>query len=746
MLDTVVQISAGGGDESIASRHSTGETYLQLAGKLPARQADQGGTLRIYWDKSRSRRDHDHQAEYRRVREAIAALKPERIEWVAFSSGEPERALLKDADEAVRRASALRYGGATSFGKIAGDAPARNCLLVSDGRPTIDGTPAAALPCRLFTVATQGADMARLGAMAQASGGQLVTADRKAVDWLSPAVTAVLGPDGRRLEFTSLPAAPGEWRVAAKAPATTGPVRVMVGDVAIGRNVDPDPARFDGEGSLMAAASLAALDSATDRPRFIALSRRYSVASPTMSFVVLEQPEDYVTNKIAPPANYTRRREWEELAAEAEEDLADAKAGRLAVVRKEWAEQVAWWERKFDLRPRPVVRYNKTVGSAALPSVRNEPPPASAPPPPPPPPPPEPERDGDESTAELVVTGTRIPHANLDSASPVSVVGNADANQRASRPDVRIAVSAWRPDRDSLNAFDADPAAFARVFPEWDKKAGGVPAFYLDTADWLDRRGKRAEALETLMSALDLPTANEITVGMVAARLERWGLIDEAIALRERQAALDPEHPQPKRLLALALAKRGTKADLDRAIRLLTEIALNPVDGNWEGIDMIALVEANALIPRYRAMGGKVDLDSSLIRNLDSDVRIVIDWTSDAVDIDLWVDQPNGERAIYNHNRTSIGGHLSNDMTEGYGPEEYFIRRGAIGRYSVTADVYASDRIDPNGVSRITAHLFRDWGRPNQRVESIDLDLQSGKADKVKIGTLRVGGAAAGSQ
>jgi len=179
---------------------------------------------------------------------------------------------------------------------------------------------------------------------------------------------------------------------------------------------------------------------------------------------------------------------------------------------------------------------------------------------------------------------------------------------------------------------------------------------------------------------------------------------------------------------------------VERAGLQLTDVALNPLDARWRGIDMIALVEANALLPKLKALGGSFELDPRLTRNLESDVRIVLDWSNDAADIDLWVDEPNGERAIYSYPRTLIGGHLSDDMTSGFGPEEYFLRRAAPGRYTVRANVYSPDRLDPNGLSRVTALLFRDWGRPSQREESIDLDLQRGQHGEVRIGTLKVGG------
>jgi hypothetical protein len=60
-----------------------------------------------------------------------------------------------------------------------------------------------------------------------------------------------------------------------------------------------------------------------------------------------------------------------------------------------------------------------------------------------------------------------------------------------------------------------------------------------------------------------------------------------------------------------------------------------------------------------------------------------MEWTADDADIDLWVDEPNGERVYDGDQLSSAGGQISNDMTDGYGPEEYAIRRGPAGTYGV---------------------------------------------------------------
>jgi uncharacterized protein YfaP (DUF2135 family) len=156
---------------------------------------------------------------------------------------------------------------------------------------------------------------------------------------------------------------------------------------------------------------------------------------------------------------------------------------------------------------------------------------------------------------------------------------------------------------------------------------------------------------------------------------------------------------------------------------------------------MIALMEANALIPKLRQLGGSPDLDSRLVALLDVDIRVVVDWTTDATDLDLWVDEPTRERAIYNNPRTVIGGHLSNDMTAGYGPEEYLLHRAPSGTYTVQANVFSSDRIDPNGASVLTAHLFRNFGRPNQQEEVVDIELKRDENGAKMIGRIGIGAA-----
>ena len=203
--------------------------------------------------------------------------------------------------------------------------------------------------------------------------------------------------------------------------------------------------------------------------------------------------------------------------------------------------------------------------------------------------------------------------------------------------------------------------------------------------------------------------------------------------------------------MALALAERGKRAgangraDLERAFQLLTEVALEPTNEAYDGIEVIALSEANALIPYIEKVGGKWSLDQRLTGLFDTDARIVIEWTNDAADLDLHVIEPSTEEVYYSHRLSAAGGTITDDMTDGYGPEDYSIRRARSGKYKVTVHGFSPDRLNPNGKGRVMVRLIHNFGRPSQSEELIDADISfergtdEGNAGK-HIATMTVGG------
>lgn len=762
--------------QMLVTRHANGRRFFAITGKADqAAPARTGGRLRIYWDRSRSHGGKAAADETEALVALVEATRPEAIDLVTFASNAPQMTTLENG-AALRTALAkVTYRGATSLaGLDALDLPeARRCVLVSDGQVTIDRTAPFRPDCQLSTLsADTGADGARLGRIAQRQSGQFVriapSKGREAASALAEtgaSVVSVTSEAASRIGWRSFQLSDGGWLVVGELPFDTGTPSPQTINVRVagpsGRSTEqaysPDGAAvpLDAAGALWAGARVAEMgDDPEVHDEMVALARTFQVAGPAMSFLVLEQPEQYLEAEIAPPAGFPE--DWLEQYREAKADRAtenrDEGADRLAEVVRRWSARKTWWNTAFT----PGMRRGKSIGGQDQRVAEVAPPPPPPPPPPaavPPPlqapaPPPARAREAgyvdDDADQNIVVTAQRRVSPSMASATPVTTVSSQAVNAK-----VEVKLESVLADRPYLKALDAAALDTQQaVLADQEAQFGSVPAFYFDTAEWFRLKGDKATARELLLSALELPASNDETLQILVFRLERDGELDLAVQLAERFAAATRDRPQPQRMLALTLAARGQargkagRADLERAFALLTEVALSPdrFDDDFEGLEVIALMEANALIPRIEALGGKWKLDQRLVGLLDTDARIVIEWTADDADIDLWVDEPGGERVMYSNRLSAAGGTISNDMTDGYGPEEYVIRRAPRGEYAVRVNGFDADRINPNGPGHVLVRLIRNFGRRGQQVTLADVDLgfQSGGNRNAEEGAIKV--------
>lgn len=728
----------------LVSRHSNGRNYFQLAGSGNSGPAVRAGErLRIYWDRSLSRRDDLLAEEIALLERLLAARRPAAIELVTFNAGETAVERFDRTAALAARLKGLSYGGGTSLRGL--DAAARSgadsCLLFSDGETTLDLAAPFAPACRVTVISSAAdANRTRLGRIARAGGGNLVTLTRDNGAALAGALAANSGAapafrdsGGRPIAVRSFADGRGGWLAVGPLPADG---IVNAGDK---RLTASGSAASDAAGALWAAEQVVALsDNPLDRAAMREMALAHRVASPTMAFLVLESPRQYVDANIVPPQGYSAEWMKEYASVREEQDAAKIaeKEERLAFVLREWAKRKLWWGRSYDgkyVKPKPEQWHRGEAG--APPPPPPPPSPVSEPLPPPPPmaPTPAPMAEAADMSSEIVLTAQR----RTDQAAPAAgaAIESKIANVLSDQP--------------YLKALDAAaPNQRTAVLAKQAEEFGDTPAFYFDTAEWFRLKGDKATAMRQLLSALELPSADDETRQIVAFRLQRDGDIDSAIAILERIAVTSDYRPQPKRQLALALAERGKRAgsggraDLERAFRLLAEVALEPANQAFDGIEVIALMEANALIPLIEAAGGQWVLDKRLTGLLDTDVRILAEWTSDAADLDLHVIEPSGEEVYYGHQLSAAGGLLSNDMTAGYGPEEYVIRRARDGSYKVTVHGFAPDRLNPNGKGRLMVRLIRNFGRQGQQEQLIDADLSFDRAsgdNNRAVATITVG-------
>jgi tetratricopeptide (TPR) repeat protein len=356
-----------------------------------------------------------------------------------------------------------------------------------------------------------------------------------------------------------------------------------------------------------------------------------------------------------------------------------------------------------------------------------------------------------------VTGGTRFLASDVVHLDGSRGVEGGDRSGQGGQPG--IVIKPWQPDTPYLKDLQAAKGKtdLLAVYMKNRAKYGTSPGFFLDCADFFQEAGDPALALQVLSNIAELELEDAALLRVLGHRLCQIGQLDLAVQTFEQVLELRPEEPQSYRDLALTLAQRAERipkvtlyngqqafdatpetkrAAYARAVDLLVQVVMGRWDARFPEIEVIALEELNRLLPRAKAAGvSAVPLDPRLIKLLDVDVRIVMTWHADNTDIDLWVTEPSGEKAFYNHNRTTIGGLVSRDFTQGYGPEEYMVRRAAHGMYKIDANYFGSRATRLLGPVTVEVDVFTNYGRANEQRKSLTLRLKEAK-DTVRVGEI----------
>ena len=519
--------------------------------------------------------------------------------------------------------------------------------------------------------------------------------------------------------------------------------QVRVRKLANGEKAPADPR----EGRLLATAWAAdyiadhVAQAVEKKAEFIELGRRYGVASPVTSLIVLETLEQYKTNRIEPPKSMSYYDEWKKWRASEDDTIAaeKAKSEHRASLLHFWEERVKWWNDPIPPKPktpksglfeRAVTRVASAMGMA---------------------------RSENRAMAAPAAEGAALME-DLEAAEPAAMAEHpAPAAKRRATADGKgastatIAIAAWNPDTPYLKAIAAAKDAYAEYLVQRDAH-GRAPSFYLDCAGWFFKAKEKELAIRILSNLSEMKLEDAALWRTMGWRLREAGAYAEAIEVFRHVLEMRGEEPQSRRDLALVLTESGkaTKdaSALSEAARLLNAAAFEPAArrsgrrSNDLQTSVIALEELNGLLAWCASNGVKVDapaLDAAFRRDLPLALRITLAWDVDETDVDLHVLEPDGEEAYYGHRRTSSGGFVSEDVTTGYGPEEYLRKDADKGVYKILANYYASHQQSLTGAATVTATVCTGWGTDHEKREILSFRLDKPK-DKHPIGEIKIDG------
>lgn len=326
--------------------------------------------------------------------------------------------------------------------------------------------------------------------------------------------------------------------------------------------------------------------------------------------------------------------------------------------------------------------------------------------------------------------------AKLDGDSDQRMAQNEISTLKAS-----IELSGWNPDAPYLTDIRSARDPYAAYLAARDQYAD-TPTYFMDVADYLRSEARQPRlALRVLSNLAELDTENTALVRVLAYRLSQWE--EHALAVPQFELALRQrgEEPQSYRDLALALARQSAP-DRQRAVELLWQVATGEWHGRFPDIEIIVLHELNDILAS--AKSGEVDLgqvgiDTRLLDPVAVGLRVVLSWDADNTDIDLWVVDPSGDKAVYNQPRTRTGGHMSRDFTGGYGPEVYTIRRPLPGTYIVLANYFGDRRQSLTGPVTVQLEFQTRFGTADSERLATTRRLESG-SQTIEIGRFKVSG------
>ncbi len=726
---------------------------IPVESQVAARRAP--ARIGLIWDSSASgaARDHGRELElldgyFRSVRKASVRLT--RIRDVA----EPTKSYeVVDGDWSRLRSdlSQTDYDGATNLGAFQPEADVAEYLLFSDGIANYGDRPFAQVGVPVHTVsAAIKADPAWLRHIAARSGGRAIDLlQSKAAEAVRALLTetthiAVLDsagieqavllnpfPQGGRVQVAGIAGEGALLRLRITHPHRAAVVR----EISLAGGAQES--RFAaGQWAQMRIEQLDA-EFSFHRAEIRRLGQQFKLISRETSLIVLENVRDYARYEIAPPSEL--RKEYEQLLAAGARQAAADRRSHLENIVRQFAEKAAWWQRDFP-RDTPVPPEKAKIAMAAAGAAADAAAPrallnntsgAS-----------QPQFTESRVAREAPVQALAMPPATpqANRVERIEVTGSNIAAAKIMAVEAppltaSIRLQKWQPDAAYARRMrDTDADHLYRVYLDEKPGYANSTAFFLDAADIFFERGQPVLGLRVLSNLAEMDLENRHILRVLAYRLRQAKQAKLAIPVLRKVLELAPEEPQSYRDLGLALAD---DRQMQAAVDALTEVVMRPWAPRFPEIELITLAELNALVATTSQPVDTSKLDARLLKNLPLDLRAVLSWDADNTDIDLWVTDPNGEKAFYGHRLTYQGGRMSADFTGGYGPEEFSLKRAKPGKYKVEAQYFGDRRQNVSGATTLSVRLSTHFGSANQHDDTVTLRLKD-RNDQVFVGEFEI--------
>ena len=467
-----------------------------------------------------------------------------------------------------------------------------------------------------------------------------------------------------------------------------------------------------------------------------AVGRQYGIVTEGNSLIVLETVADYVRYQITPPKEL--QREYERLANKEKQDKEKEKKEHLDYVVKLSETQSKWWNTSFPIAGTQPVKNTadqssnestadinarasaSTIAIRGIGSISES---------------------SQAEMAEVMVgygrSSRKERRQNKNAAKKTAQVLNYEEESEAEDRSgelantSKIALNDYNPDTPYLKVMEyADPGKAVETYYKLKKEYGQTPSFYVDVADYFFKKGDTEQAILVVSNLAELSLEDAQLLRVLAYKLSAYKAYPEAVSISRKVVAIREEEPQSYRDLGLALAQAG---EYQQAIETLYKVVERPWDQRFRDVQLIAMNEINNIVNTQKGLRTSF-IDKRLLKKEPVDIRVVLTWDTDNSDMDLWVTDPEEERCFYGHRQTYLGGIISQDVTGGYGPEEFMLKKAPKGNYKIEVNYYGNrsqKQLLPVSL-RIT--FFTHYGTPLEKKQETTVRL-SNQREVIEVGS-----------
>ncbi len=475
------------------------------------------------------------------------------------------------------------------------------------------------------------------------------------------------------------------------------------------------------------------------------LSQEFGIVTRNTSLIVLELLSDYIQYGITPPqelmAEYNKHLEQQNVRREQQRQQVIAQQTNLLQQAKtNMNELKTWWKTDFKL---PEPKYPKPDGKGGSNQNANKltPPVITA------------DYDiaedskmsmdmmiskSEESLSETVVVGygTMKKQSLTGSVSGIQAEKSEIAKNKETYipQQAKLTMIDIKNDAEYMKRLTGNTTNDYKVYIEERKNYGGTPSFYFNMAGWFMKHNDREKAIRILTSIAEIGLENINAYKMLAFRLKEYNETEMLLFVSKKLIEWRPFEQQSYRDYALALKEDG---QYQLALDSLYSSMLRPVNNTQNnvslGMNMVLLNDINNLISLHNRKLNTTAIDTALVYSMPVDVRVVINWSVPQTHIDMQITDPRGEMVTWNHNRSQIGGRMDAHEIMYFGPEQFLLKKGMKGKYTIQVDYWGDSKVSPTSEpATIMTEIYIGYSSGKEERKIVCFNLSNANIDRAQ--------------